>query len=621
MSVYERNMSRPEKQFDPALGSAEISRRDVLNGILLASGGAAVCQSFPLHALAEEMKGTACDGSIGADPRALRGGNLSSTFNIAHWMRDRRLQFEPSTVTLAPGCDAYQGSFPISDDGEDFDAIIVGAGLAGLSSAFYLLRKRPKARIMLIEANPCAGGNAGRDGMRPLPVVAPTAGAYCMAPFADFLREFYRELKINWKEHKIVGPSDSYYFDEYTPGVKTGYRGWNIDTFDVGMKYVPYEKHVVTDLLKSRDAILKLASVARGEINDPPDFSSKRYDHLSEVSLEHYLTNILHCDPIISDFHSLYTIDALGGAARHVNAHSALCFIAAEFSDYLFTFPGGTSELARRLTLWLGGIGRPGELGPPARIETNAVALRADADAGPSRRNASVIYFQDRMFKRATAKMVIIAGQSQSSRHLVEHLLDGERKTAWSQFNTVPVVIANVALRSAAPLLELNLGYSLAWWGSRYWANLGVADWVTPQRDNPDRPTVLTFFGGNRASPDELPEERMKMLQTPFSDYEKSLKEDMSRIMRGSKFDFDRDVTAIFLYRWGHSMIMPTPNLVFGNTRRADGSLDRAKGPRAVACSPLGSIFFAGQHAAGTPSVESALVSGHRAAVDALTRL
>ena len=457
--------------------------------------------SFPLRALAEEMKATACDGSIGADPRALRGGNLSSTFNIAHWMRDRRLQFEPGKVTLAPGCDAFQGSFPICDEGEEFDAIIVGAGLAGLSSAFYLLRKRPKARILLLEANPYAGGNAGRDDLPPLPVVASTAGAYCVAPTTGFLRELYRELKINWKEHLIADPSDSYYFDEYTPGVKAGYRGWNIGTLDVGMKDVPYEKHVVSDLLKSRRAILKLGSGRHVKITDPPDFSSRRYDYLSEVTLEDYLTNTLHCDPIISDFYSLYTIDALGGSAHYVNAHSAISFMSGEFGNYLFAFPGGTSEVARRLTLWLGGIGRSGELGPPAQIETNAVALRADADAGPSRRNASVIYFQDKTFKRTTAKTVIIASQNQSSRHLVEHLLDGERKAAWSQFNTVPVVIANVALRSAAPLLELNLGYSMAWWGSRYWANLGVADWVTPQRNNPDRPTVLTFFGGNRVRP------------------------------------------------------------------------------------------------------------------------
>ena len=375
-------MARYGEPSGPALGATEISRRDVLNGILLASGGAAVRGSFPLRALAEEMKATACDGSIGADPRALRGGNLSSTFNIAHWMRDRRLQFEPGKVTLAPGCDAFQGSFPICDEGEEFDAIIVGAGLAGLSSAFYLLRKRPKARILLLEANPYAGGNAGRDDLPPLPVVASTAGAYCVAPTTGFLRELYRELKINWKEHLIADPSDSYYFDEYTPGVKAGYRGWNIGTLDVGMKDVPYEKHVVSDLLKSRRAILKLGSGRHVKITDPPDFSSRRYDYLSEVTLEDYLTNTLHCDPIISDFYSLYTIDALGGSAHYVNAHSAISFMSGEFGNYLFAFPGGTSEVARRLTLWLGGIGRSGELGPPARNRNECGRLEGRRGCG-----------------------------------------------------------------------------------------------------------------------------------------------------------------------------------------------------------------------------------------------
>jgi spermidine dehydrogenase len=43
--------------------------------------------------------------------------------------------------------------------------------------------------------------------------------------------------------------------------------------------------------------------------------------------------------------------------------------------------------------------------------------------------------------------------------------------------------------------------------------------------------------------------------------------------MRGSKFDFDRDVSAIFVYRWGHSMILPTTKSVFGDVRGAVGGL------------------------------------------------
>jgi hypothetical protein len=385
------------------------------------------------------------------------------------------------------------------------------------------------------------------------------------------------------------------------------------------MHEAPYEKHVVADLLRSRKEIKKLTQPGGSVLlDDPPDRSSPRLDYLSQISFEDYLTDILRCDPIVSDFHSLYMIDALGGTARHVNAHSSINFLAGEFGDDLFTFPGGTSELAKRVTLWLQGRGRSKPFDTIPKIELSAAVLRIDIERSVKRSSAKVVYFRDGVFRRVSAKTVIVATQSQVARHFVEHLLDDDRKAAWGEFNTVPVAIANVALRSAKPLHQLGLGYSQAWWGSKYWANFGVADWVTDRRNNPDRPTVLTFFGGNRASPEELPSERIKLLQTPFGDYEKSLKDDLSRIMRGSEFDFDRDVTAVYLYRWGHSMILPVPNLLFGKTRNAKGLLDRNNGPRKVACSPLGPIAFAGQHREGTPSVESAITSGYRAALEVL---
>jgi hypothetical protein len=606
-------------QFGRELGPFEISRRDVLNGVLLAVGAGAVSQSVPFRAFAAPAEGAACDGAIGSDPRALRGGNLPSVFNVGHWMRDRRLRFEPGAVTLAKGCDGVEGAFPIVEDDKEFDVVVAGAGLAGLSAALFLLRRRPGTRILLLEANAYTGGNAGRDDMPPLPVPAPTAGAYCLAPSARYLKEFYRELDIDWRKHGIASPGDCYYFDEYTPGITAGHRGWNIETLDTGMGEAPYEKHVVADLLRSRKEIKKLTQrVGSGLLDDPPDRSSPRMDYLSQISFEDYLTDILRCDPIVSDFHSLYMIDALGGTASHVNAHSSINFLAGEFGDDLFTFPGGTSELAKRVTLWLQGRRRGKPFDTIPKIELSASVLRIDIERSAKRSSAKVVYFRDGVFRRVSAKTVIVATQSQVARHLVEHLLDDDRKAAWGEFNTVPVVIANVALRSAEPLHQLGLGYSQAWWGSKYWANFGVADWVTDRRNNPDRPTVLTFFGGNRASPEELPNERVKLLQTPFGDYEQSLKDDLSRIMRGSKFDFDRDVTAIFLYRWGHSMMLPVPNLLFGKTRNAKGLLDRDKGPRKVACSPIGPIAFAGQHREGTPSVESAITSGYRAALEVL---
>ena len=142
-----------------------------------------------------------------------------------------------------------------------------------------------------------------------------------------------------------------------------------------------------------------------------------------------------------------------------------------------------------------------------------------------------------------------------------------------------------------------------------------IADWATPNRSTRDRRTVLTFFGGNTAPPAQLASERIKLLQTPFGDYEQTIREDLSRVMAGTAFDFDRDVTSIYLYRWGHGMIMPTPGQLFGN------GADRKGSPRHVAAAPLGRISFAGQETEGRPSVECAMASGDRAAKEVLRHL
>jgi spermidine dehydrogenase len=83
--------------------------------------------------------------------------------------------------------------------------------------------------------------------------------------------------------------------------------------------------------------------------------------------------------------------------------------------------------------------------------------------------------------------------------------------------------------------------------------------------------------------------ERVKLLSTPFSAYEESLREDLSRVLAPAGFEFDRDVSAIYIYRWGHGMVYPKPGFPFGSptskarTGRAHARVaaHRPRGPRA----------------------------------------
>src|SRR5437016_5379465 len=123
-------------------GKDKIQRRDFINGMLIAAGTAAVGSSFPMSMYAA---GTTfpCDGSIGSDPRVLRGGNLPSIFNIAHWLRDNRITFRTNSVLIShSSCDGFEGCQPIIADNGNYEVIIVGSGMSGCSAAFYVTRQR-----------------------------------------------------------------------------------------------------------------------------------------------------------------------------------------------------------------------------------------------------------------------------------------------------------------------------------------------------------------------------------------------------------------------------------------------------------------------------------------------
>ena len=505
----------------------------------------------------------------------------------------------------------------LEDDGP-YDVVIVGGGIAGLSTAFFILRRRPTTRILILDAHKTLGGNSRRDDEPPIPVMASTGGSYCVAPYAEFQRELYGAVGLRWERYKVAAPFYSYYFDDRTPGIMPGRRGWNVDTYGKGLHQMPYPPAIVRQIAKCRDEFVAWGK-RDGAPTDPADASDPKYDYLSRMSLDEYLTKELRCDPAVSDFFTRYTIDALGGTTNQVNAHSSISFLGAEFAD-LFAFPGGNAGLARLLAKWLvrdcisgdpvtstavnwGALDRAQNR---VRIRQDSVVVRADED--------SVVYHHGGGFHRAKGRAIVLAGGSHTSQHLVAHLSDDARRNAWHTWHTVPVIVANVAVRTAAPFVDAGCGYNQYWWGSGYWADFIIADWATPDRGRRDRPTVLTFFGGNAAGPGVLAAERAKLLNTPFGDYEQSLREDLSRTMAGTAFDFDRDVTAIYLYRWGHGMTMPVVNHIFGTG-------DRATSPRRVAAAPLGRIVFAGQETEGTPSVESAMASGQRAANEVLRHL
>jgi hypothetical protein len=356
-----------------------------------------------------------------------------------------------------------------------------------------------------------------------------------------------------------------------------------------------------------------------GSPTDPADNSNPKYDYLSPMTWDYYLTQVQGYHPAVSDFYTRYAVDALDGTTSQVSAYTSISFTAAEYFPE-FAYPGGNSGMLRHVVKWLIPSAIAGStdaelLANPfnlaamdsannnVRIRQGAMVLRGDTTST----NASVVYFLNGQFYRATAKAVIFAGQSHTARTACAQLLSSSQANAFDQVTLSPVVTANVTIRSAAPVVDL--GYDAYYW-------------VGPNRLNPNRQTVLTFYGGNTASVADQPNERIKLLSTPFSSYEDSLRSDMNRVLAGRNFDFDRDVVAVYLYRWGHSMVYPKPGWPFSAPIiGSNGQVTRVPSPRFYARQQIGRISFGAQDVESSPANESAIGAGVRTSGEVLPLL
>src|ERR1017187_3016058 len=124
---------------DQQLGmDRSITRRDFLNGVRVAIGGAIAASAFPGLGSAAESLETSAQDRPGYYPPALTGmrGSTDGSFEAAHALQD--------------GDFWKKAGKPIAVD-DLYDLVVVGGGLSGLSAAYFYRQANPAARILILD--------------------------------------------------------------------------------------------------------------------------------------------------------------------------------------------------------------------------------------------------------------------------------------------------------------------------------------------------------------------------------------------------------------------------------------------------------------------------------------
>jgi spermidine dehydrogenase len=627
---------------DKILGlDASISRRDFLDGLVLSSAG--------LLLAADLNAQSTWAGYTGEGDYKTSAGNTPEVFQNAHAVRDGAYNKVPADV---------------HETGEIYDCVIVGGGFSGLSAGLFFQQKTGAKRNCLILDNArIFGGVAKRNefqvnGHR---LYAPQASVHFQPPYPNsFLKSVYDAMGLDWNafksyqewegptpkislprspygEGQINGkPALGFYFGAkygHNPGV------WITDPWGKNLEGTPFSASQRKEML----ALYRNQNVVAPLVYDYPGDAVSR--ELDGMTLEDYFVRTYGVSRetvrlvSITESSTGFGLgpDALSGFLEY-EWSKTIPTVDDSFETGLQMFPGGNSGMTRMLTktlipnafdgersmeaVWknpvnFAALDQPGQ---PVRLRLNSTAVRVEHKGEPAKSEfVSITYVSDGQLSRVKARTVVMAGGGWITKHVVRDL-DETRRSAYNQFCYSPYMVVNVAVTNWRFLYKLGIS-SAAWFEGfgrgvnvRKSANFGV----DLHAAGPDLPTVLTFFidfckpGLPALEQGHLG--RTELLSTPFADYERKIREQMTEMFGPSGFDAKRDIAGIVLNRFGHAFINPQPGFFFGLNGKA--------APRdALRAGPFGRIAFSHCDLAGAMDHRNAFIESNRAVSQLLDRV
>ncbi len=642
---------------DQILGLNEpISRRDFLDGMLMTSAAFAAGAACPFSLAAQGQSPTqgpapvaGWTGYSGEGDYKGSAGNTEQVLQGAHGVRDGKFDKEPTDFT---------------ETNEVYDCVVVGGGHAGLSAGMFFSKQADAKRTCLIIDNAhIFGGVAKRnefvvDGHT---LYAPQASVHFQPPYPDsFLHTVYETMGLDWDAFKTYqkwqGPSPEikvprspygegsingkealgFYFGEkygHKPGI------WVTDPWGKKLEGTPFPEAVKKEML------LRHAEkpVVPPLVYDYPGDAISR--QLDSMTLEDYFcrTYGISRDTV----RLMDASEAAGGFGLGPDALSA--YLLYEWSKIIPTvddsmesgiqmFPGGNSGMTRLMvkTMIPNAIEGPRTMeavwknrvnyaaldnpGQRVRLRLDSTAVRVEHIGEPAKAElVSVVYYKDGKLYRVKARTVVMAGGGWITKHVVRDL-DETRKAAYDSFIYSPYMTVNVAVRNWRFLYDLGL--SSAQWFDGFGRYVNVRKnalfGVDTDTVGPDQPTVLTFFidftkpGMPARAQGQLG--RAEILSTPFADYERRMREQMTEMFAASGFDAKRDIAGIVMNRFGHAFINPQPGFFFGS----DG---KPAARDAMRNGPFGRIAFSHCDLVGAMDHRNAYMESHRAVSQLLDRV
>jgi spermidine dehydrogenase len=622
-----------------------ITRRDFMNGVAIGITGA----SAAFHGMDSFAAQSPGQGSnVGADEAAnypplrqgLRG-NLPAAVDMFDAMRDGKY-----------------AKFPVADSeiSEEYDLVIVGGGISGLSAAhFYRLGLGPKVRILILDNHDDFGGHAKRNEFhyngKTFIGYGGTMGIATPFPYSHGAKALVKELGIDV-------PRNSEFFNRQVEqnyqlgaGMFFDKEHFGEDRLVTGNGRLPWPDFLAQAPLS--DAVRKDLIRLYGK---NPDYMAgmnqeEKKEKLAKISYQDYLLKIAKMTPDALPFFlgqggrnnkRVDTTPALEAAEHGSIGFDGLGLkFEQRFSEgsYTFHFPDGNSSLARLLVNRLIPSAVPGKQDMSTivqakvdysqldlrdsntRIRLSSPVVRVQHDGNPeTARTVRIAYLNGEKVYAVRAQNCILACYNRLIPYLMPEI-SREQKTALEYPVKVPMMYTNVLIRKWTAFQKLGVTRISA--PGMYYPSatldpsttIGGYQGVT----KPDEPVLVHLTrnpnkpgaGLNRKQQNAAGQQ--ELLKMTFEEHEFKIRDQFARMLGPGGFNPADDIVGITVNRWpyGYAYTYDTLN---------DPEMPIEERPHVIGRKRFGLVSIANSDAGAAAFTNQAMDEANRAVEELFVR-